>query len=184
MAPLAVADITPTLEQVASYIRTLTRGTSGGEQGTFNDQTRPDQAEATVIALRAARYVALQIGTPNTTWGADLLASATDAAANYAALQIATSFFDDGSETIAALIDQLGRMSREQVTALVKTAQSNAPGGWRIHSIEQITDCTPADDTDPDDMYALIPATPDEQELLPHQIANGPDLIYEDPRWK
>jgi hypothetical protein len=160
--PVAAALITPDLPRVGSCIRTLTRSGGGGEEGTFTDKTRPTAEVAELYAESAARYLALQLGKPNfdpeADEFADFVESAKDAAAAYAALKIATSFYDDGSDTIAALIDQLGRMAREQIKALVATAQSNSVGGWRIHRIRLVT----AD-------------VAEDLSLLPHQIANGPD---------
>ena len=174
--PIAAALLTPELDRVGSYIRTLTRSGGGGEQGTFTDNTRPTATVAQVYAERAARYLALQLGTPDSDWEDDAhaeeLESAKDAAAAYAALQIATSFYDDGSETISSLVDQLGRLAREQIKAVVEAARTNNTGGSRIHSIPTL-DAGRSGAGDIADLQP--PGTDPDLLLLNGQVGNGPD---------
>lgn len=133
------ADITPSVEAVAEHIRSRTRDRHGNEVGTFNETTRPTGQDAAEHAARAARYIALQVGTPATDWTGDLLQVATDVAALYAALAIETSYYADGAAADAAGVEQLGRMAREQRDALLQTARDNQVGGRPFHSIRQVT---------------------------------------------
>lgn len=147
--------ITPTVDQVASYIRVRTRDLDGEETGTFNADTRPTADQATAIALQAARYVSLKLGNPATEWKGDLIAAATDTAAMYAAWQAETSFHTDGSDQETQLAIQLGQMYSDQLAALLATAQDDQPGAFRIYSIKQTVDpayttpCHPVNPCDP-----------------------------------
>lgn len=139
MTAIAPTDILPTPEDIAACIHARTRDASGNEVGTFTPDTRPTGAQVQGIALRAARYVSLKLGDPTTEWTGDLKAAATDVAALYAALLIENSYFSDGSAPDEAGVDQLGRMVREQLAALVETAKDNQPGSTRAYSIQQTT---------------------------------------------
>ncbi|MFT4034508.1 MAG: hypothetical protein QM679_02920 [Patulibacter sp.] len=132
------ATITPSVAEVAALIVSRTRSTLGGLEGTFTADTVPTDVEAAQHAARAARYVALRLGTVRTTAG-DLGTAAKDCAAVYAALTIEQSYYADGSDPSQGGADQLGRIAREQLDALVSTARDNQPGGRRIHSLRQIT---------------------------------------------
>lgn len=140
MPLLSPASITPSADAVASHVRSRTRDVNGVEAGTFNADTRPTGTEVDAIAARAARYVSLSVGTTGTEWAGDLTAAATDVAALYAALDVEQSYYADGTGGEEGAVDQLGRMVREQMAALVATARDNQPGGWRIRSIKQTVD--------------------------------------------
>lgn len=129
-----VAAITPSLEAVASHIWVRTRDEDGVEQGTFNEATIPTGDAAQGYAERAARHVAVRLG--QVADDSPLIEPATDCAAVYAALQIETALSDSEE---AASTDQLGRMFREQIDALVAANEHNVPGGRRLHSIRQRT---------------------------------------------
>lgn len=133
------ASITPSVAEVASHIRSRTRDRHGREIGTFNADTRPTASDAGGHAQRAARHIAMQLGSPATEWAGDLLQTATDVAALYAALSIETSYYADGSAPDDSGTEQLGRMAREQRDALLATATNNQVGGRRTHSIRQRT---------------------------------------------
>lgn len=138
MAFVDPASITPTLDQVASHIRTRTLDDNGVQVGTFNADTQPTGDEAGIHVARAARYVALQMGTPLTQWTGSLSDSAKDVVSIYAALAIEQSFYGSGSNPDTTGVDQLGRMFREQLAALIQTAQNNQPGVDRWTTIVQV----------------------------------------------
>jgi hypothetical protein len=166
MATLTVEDVTPSLEAVASYISNRTVNHQNTVVGTFNDDTVPTGDEATIVAARAARYVALRLGSVKTTWTDELTETAVDVAALYAALQIETGYFADGSGDESGIVQQLGRMFREQIAALVAAARNNQPGAWRMHSIPIIGANSPA-------AYAGGSVVGDH--LEEEQLVNGPD---------
>lgn len=164
---IAVEDITPSLTAIASYILNRTYDETSTRTGTFNETTTPTVDEAAVIATRAARHVALRLGTLSTTWTDEIKAAATDTAAVYAALQIELGYFTDGSGAEGtAITDQLGRMFREQLAALTVAIRDNRPGAWRIHSIPMVSTSSPAAYREPSVVG---------DHLEPEQLVNGPD---------
>lgn len=143
MATPTVAEITPTVEEVAGRIKSRTRDADGFEHGTFNDQTVITEAEAEAQASRAARWVALKLGAVHTTWDGDLVASARDVVADFAALYIASSSFDeeDGS---SALVISLEKTADAGLAAVIETARDNQPGGRPFHSIPMVGEAASA----------------------------------------
>lgn len=127
--------ILPSLEAIGSRIMTLTRTSHGQLLGTFTSDTRPTAEEAQAEALRAARFVAGRMGQPSVELSRELLALARDAAADRAALLIATGWYGDASDPDDARLDQLGRVAREQLDALLAAVRDDQPGGRRFHSI-------------------------------------------------
>lgn len=157
-----IESITPSLEEVASYIPTRTTDRDGRLRYTWlpeGEGTRPNDEQARGIALRAARYIALRLGRPSVTFDDGLLADARDAAAVYAAMTIENGYYALSSSPDDTANDQLGRMARERINALVAASRDNGTGGTVIHSIIQTT---PA---------AIAAGTA----LQPEQIVNGPD---------
>lgn len=135
--PFDPAQILPSLEAIASHIISRTDDGVGNKLGTFTPETWPPAEAALLHAQRAARYVALELGSPATTWQGDLEATATDLAALRAALTIEQSYYADGSEHSDSGVDQLGRMFREELAAIQATARNNQIGGARWGSIRQ-----------------------------------------------
>lgn len=159
-----IESITPALTDIAAYIPTRTVDRDGRLHYDWPENAaelgmRPSHEQAIGIAVRAARHVALRLGRTSVEFDEDLLESARDAAAVYAALTIENGYYSLSSNPDQVANDQLGRMARERILALVAAARDNRSGGTRIHSIVQTTQPTPA--------------TP--LALLPEQIVNGPD---------
>jgi len=154
ITPIHTTRPIPSVDEIASRIRQRTRDRDGYEHGTFNELTRPVASEVADIAQRAARFVMLKLGDPGTRWTGDLMSSARDAAAARAALEVETSYYSGAGDP--ALVEQLGRIAREELDAVVATGRNNQPGGWRFASITQ-TNRTPDASTS----------------LQPGQIGNG-----------
>ncbi|WP_210492299.1 hypothetical protein [Patulibacter sp. SYSU D01012] len=142
--PVDPLTITPTVVQVAALIRNRTINRLGKEVGTFDATTRPTLAEAEPLIARAARYVSISIGERFDDWPPALVETAKDAAASFAALYIEQGFYADGSNGDHTPADQLGRIAREQLGALLRDA-----GRGRLMRSIQLTD--PADTRSDDD---------------------------------
>lgn len=136
MATPTVAQITPTLGEVARHIMYRTFDGSGN-RGTFNADTTPTDVEATAHILDAAEYVALKLGTVHTTWDGDLLAAAKRVVARFAALYIESSL-PDGDQPDETFLDQLGRIARERLQALLDTASDNQLGARPYTTIQMV----------------------------------------------
>jgi hypothetical protein len=131
------ADIQPALEGVGARIKGYTRDLDGNLLGTFTAETAPTAEEAQAEVLRAARYVAQEVGSPSVEWTEKLIESSRDAVAARAALLIASGSYGDGSATDETRVDQLGRIAREELKALKVASRDNRSGGRRFHSIRQ-----------------------------------------------
>lgn len=146
MGAIRPADILPTLDAIGAKIKSYTRDADGNLVGTFTDETTPTAAEATREAELAARFVSARVGSPSIEWDDDLLELARGAVASRAALLIALGSWGDESSPEDVRVDQLGRISREEIRALVAASKDNLPGGIRFHSIPQRNR-----DSDPDE---------------------------------
>lgn len=127
MSTPTVAEITPTVGEVAAHILFRTRDDRGTQLGTFTADTEPTDAQAQIHIADAAEFVALKLGTVHTTWTGDLAAQARRVVARFAVLYIESSL-QDGNEPDDTSIDQLGRVARERLAALLDTARDNQPG--------------------------------------------------------
>lgn len=141
------ADITPALVEVAAHINHRTRvGFSAGvpsgpgvtEAGTFNAHTVPTATQATAQIARSARYVARELGRPGVEWDGALEDDAKDVVALHAALALEAGFSGDGS-AVESVIISLEKRVETELESLLKAAQGNNVGGWRIKSLRMVT---------------------------------------------
>jgi hypothetical protein len=133
--PLDPTTIRPDIPQVAALIRNRTRRPGGQEVGTFDTTTRPTASEVGPLIDRAARHVSISVGERFEDWSTGLLETAKDAAASFAALYIEQSYYGDGSSPDAGPADQLGRIARETLAALLRDG-----GRGRLLRSVQMTD--------------------------------------------
>jgi hypothetical protein len=118
MIPLAT--ITPSLEQVASHLLSRTVDRHGNRLGTFTSATTPTDVDARIKIAEAARHVAMVLGQRRASWNPDVIDAAIDAVASRAALKIESAYFRDRAD---ADIDQLGRLAREELMAVVSAVR-------------------------------------------------------------
>lgn len=139
--PLDPTTITPSIAEVGALIRKRTRLPGGQEVGTFDDRTRPTASEVTPLIARAARHVSINVGERFEEWGPGLLATAKDAAASFAALYVEQSYYGEGSSPDSSDADQLGRIARETLAALMRD-------GGRGRLLRTVQFASPTDEPD------------------------------------
>lgn len=133
----------PPLADVGKHIRSRTVDRLGNELGTFTADTRPSASDAALHAESAARMVALALRAPGVFWDGSLAQDAADVAALRAALTIETSYYSDGTDPDETGVDQLGRMFREQLAALIAAAARPVTGARRFARVPSILDEDP-----------------------------------------
>lgn len=151
MTTPTVGEITPTLGEVARHIEYRTYDGSGN-RGTFTDRTTPTAAAAQAHIEDAADYVALKLGTVHTTWTGDLTTQALRVVSRFAALYIESSL-PDGNEQDPQYLDQLGRIARERLDALLATAADNQPGSRPFTTIQMVGENGSTGRRDDDSIY-------------------------------
>jgi cell pole-organizing protein PopZ len=125
-----VEDWTPTVAEVAAHIRARTKATGGTEAGTFNDQTRPNAAQAQAMIDNAVRSVSGKLHSvePCTT---ELQGDFRNAAALRAAMAIEASYYPEQVSTGRSNFAQLKAMFDDDVKSLAEAVVlqcGGAPG--------------------------------------------------------
>lgn len=118
--PLDPSTIRPTVAEVGALVRKRTRLPGGTEVGTFDHRTRPTASEVEPLIAKAARHVSINIGERFEDWTPGLLETAKDAVASFAALYVEQSYYGEGSSPDNGDADQLGRIARETLAALLR----------------------------------------------------------------
>jgi len=128
----------PTVEDVAALLRARTKDTDGHELGTFNDATRPTDAE--VLDL-----IELAYGDVTTQTGADLeertAAAATSMIALRAAMFVELSYFPEQVRQDRSAYEEYKRLYDEGMLALRAAIEGNVPGAgqFRFASVPLIS---------------------------------------------
>lgn len=113
---MPVSDWAPTVADVGALLHARTRDANGQEKGTFDDTTRPTEAQVNSIIARAAGMVANEIGEDiDARWWP----SAAEVTTLVAALRIELGFFPEQVGT--------GRSPYAQLKALLD-GEGGAPG--------------------------------------------------------
>lgn len=113
---MAEATFKPTVAEVAALIRARTKIPGGGEAGTFNDVTRPTEAEVESIIAQAVDHVAAAIG--GEPCNEQLKQSATAAAGLLAAVIIETSYWPEQAEARGSAAARLEKLFDSRMKSL------------------------------------------------------------------
>lgn len=118
----------PTVDQVALLIRARTKDDAGNEVGTFDDATRPTEAQVEAHIDAAAAIVGLRTP-PVADLPEDLLPAVEATVALEAACQIEKSYWPEQVVSGKSPYDQLRAEADAALAALEKTASAAIGGG-------------------------------------------------------
>lgn len=125
---MATSAFTPTVSEVAAYLRTRTKS-KFQDEGEFNENTRPTAAEVTVLIAEAVQEVATAIGELDSELpcAVKLQARAKGAVVLYACILIEASYFPEqvGTRSTAEFFEGLYDRRMESL----KDAVSDCLGG-------------------------------------------------------
>ena len=124
-----MADYTPTVQEVASYIRSRTRDQYGNEAGTFNEDTRPTGVEVAELIAVAEGLVVPALGR----FPESLAASARSLIALCAAILVEGSYFSDSQE--GSQVENLETRFDKALEGFQTAVNRNAPNDVRYGSI-------------------------------------------------
>lgn len=126
-APGGEVDWEPSLEEIASYIRTRTKVAGGGIAGTFTTETKPTAEQVEPIRRQAVRRVSSELGgTPCTT---ELQEDARTVTAIYAAMIIEQSYYPEQTTGQGNSFASLEKLFKPQLQTLANTVQRECGTG-------------------------------------------------------
>lgn len=129
---MPTSDYTPTVAEVAAYVRARTKDDNGAEAGTFNANTRPTSTQVSSLITNAVGVVSRKVGN-------DLDAEFQDAAQALAALRTAMfielSYFPEQVREGRSNYEELKALYDEDMATLVSSMLDDEPGRKGLFSI-------------------------------------------------
>lgn len=125
-APGEGVDWTPTVAEVAAYIRARTKVSGGKEVGTFTENTRPTQIEVELLIGQAVDHVSAAIG--GDPCNEQLKRSARVAAALYTAVLVEVSYFPETSAQSGSSAVRLEALFNARLKSLTSAVAEQCGG--------------------------------------------------------
>lgn len=123
---MAEPTFAPTVDEVASYVRARTKVSGGKEVGIFNANTRPTEAEVTLLIGQAVDHVSAAIG--GDPCNDQLKRSAKVAAALYTAILIEVSYFPETSANSGSSAVRLESLFKDRMKSLISAVATECGG--------------------------------------------------------
>lgn len=115
------AEYTPTVDEVAAYIRARTKIPGGGIAGTFNDQTNVKAAEVRAIIAQAVGLILTDLGGPPCT--EELCAQMKAVAAILGAMLVEQSLFPEQTTGAGNSFPSLEKLYKPKMAGLAKQVE-------------------------------------------------------------